>query len=97
MPEETPNEGLSAELEKLRQEIADLNDQNFMRMHSSWPRFIFMNLVRGLIIGFGSVVGATLLVYVLIEFLSNIDFIPVLGQWAREIVVIINQQGGTQY
>lgn len=81
---------IAREIRELRKAIDKLNDQKFMRMHSSWMRFIWTSIVRGLFVGLGSVIGATLLLYFVIQFLSNIDFIPIVGEWAREIVDIIN-------
>ncbi len=84
---------IANEIRELRKAIDTLNNQKFMRMHSSWMRFIWTSLVRGLFVGLGSVIGATLLLYFVIQFLSNIDFIPIVGSWAKEIVEIINGNG----
>jgi len=35
------------------------------------------------------VIGATFLVYLLVYSLSNIDFIPIVGEWAKEIADMI--------
>ncbi len=86
-------EDLEREIKELREAIQALNDQKFMRMHSTWWRFMLTNIFRGLFVGLGSVIGATVLLYFFIQFLSNIDFIPIVGEWAREIVDIINGNG----
>ncbi len=84
---------IERELVELRAAMDKLNNQKFFRMHSNWFRFMWMSLVRGLFVGLGSVIGATLLLYFLVEFLSNIDFIPIIGEWGKEIVEIINGNG----
>ncbi len=84
-------EDLARQVEELRKAIEDLNNQKFMRMHSSWGRFAWTNVIRGIFVGFGSVIGATLFLYFFIQFLSNIDFIPIIGNWAIELVDIINR------
>ncbi len=73
------------ELAALRHEVALLNSHRFIRLHNSMPKLIAFNLVRGLAFGLGTVLGATLLVWILGQFLSNIDFIPIIGEWAAEI------------
>jgi hypothetical protein len=43
----------------------------------------------GLMVGLGSVVGASFLVSVLVYLLTRIDFVPILGDWAAAIVADI--------
>lgn len=76
---------LSDELEALRAEIAVLNDQRFLRIQGSTWRMMSHGFLRGLAMGLGTVVGATVLVSVIVYFLSQIDFIPIVGDWAAEI------------
>ncbi|MEX0668266.1 MAG: DUF5665 domain-containing protein [Candidatus Saccharimonadales bacterium] len=47
----------------------------------NWRRFILINLTRGLLVGFGSVIGATLLVAVAIWLLNTFGALPVIGEW----------------
>ena len=77
------------EIESLRAELARLNDHRVMRSHATVPRLLLFNFLRGLAFGLGSVVGATALVSVLVYMLSSIDFIPVIGEWATEIIRVI--------
>ncbi|MEE9428323.1 MAG: DUF5665 domain-containing protein [Paracoccaceae bacterium] len=76
---------IQAELIALRYEISHLNSHRFVRLHNSLPKLIIFNLIRGLAFGLGTVLGATILVWILGQFLSNIDFIPIIGEWAAEI------------
>ena len=43
--------------------------------------------------GLGTVVGATLLLSVLIWTLSQIEFIPIIGEWARQVIDIVQEVG----
>ncbi|MEE9427572.1 MAG: DUF5665 domain-containing protein [Paracoccaceae bacterium] len=76
---------IQTELIALRHEISHLNSHRFVRLHNSIPKLIIFNLIRGLAFGLGTVLGATILVWILGQFLSNIDFIPIIGEWAAEI------------
>ncbi len=76
---------LEAELAQVRAELTRLNQHRFIRMHNSMPRLLAFNFARGLAFGLGTVVGASALVSVVVYSLSNIDFIPVIGDWASQI------------
>ena len=73
-------------LQKLTTEVARLNQHRFIRVQNSLWRLIAFQFVRGLAFGLGSVVGATLLVSVLAWWLSQIEFLPIIGDWAAQIV-----------
>jgi hypothetical protein len=90
-PDNLPD--LHADLQALQQEMRLLNTHRFVRIHNSMWRLISFQFVRGLAFGLGSVIGATLLVSMLVFSLSNIDFIPIIGEWAKEIVEMITQNG----
>ncbi len=80
------------DLASLQAEVHRLNRHNFIRMHNSTPRLIWFNFMRGLAFGLGSVIGATVLVSVLVYLLRGIDFIPIIGDWATEVLSIITDQ-----
>ncbi len=86
MTEDNTHTDLAAELAALRQEVHELNQQRVIRAHSSWMRMLWFYFVRGLAVGLGTVIGATFLVSMAAFFLSQIDFIPIIGDWANLIV-----------
>jgi len=49
----------------LQQELARLNRHRYIRLHNSLPKLIGFNFIRGLAFGFGTVVGATILVWII--------------------------------
>ncbi|CRK75015.1 DUF5665 domain-containing protein [Nereida ignava] len=73
---------MDQDIKKLAAEVAKLNGHRFVTMHNSVPKMLAFNFARGLAFGLGSVIGATLLVSVLVYLLSQIDFIPIIGEWA---------------
>lgn len=91
-PTETLPE-LHADLKALQKEIHLLNTHRFVRIHNSLWRLISFQFIRGLAFGFGSVIGATILVSLLAYSLRTIDFIPIIGEWAKQIVEMITQNG----
>ena len=71
---------------RLAEAIETLNDHNLMRIYSSSQRIIWTNFLRGLAFGLGSVIGASILVYITVQILAQIEFIPILGDWALRLI-----------
>ena len=82
-------DALEREVAALGREVEKLNGNRILRAHASWLGLLWFNFLRGLAFGLGSVVGATALVSVVVYMLSSIDFIPVIGEWATEIIRVI--------
>ncbi|MEM9437703.1 MAG: DUF5665 domain-containing protein [Pseudomonadota bacterium] len=76
---------MSRDIEELTQELRNLQDHYAMRSMSSRFRMMAAQFLRGLAFGLGSVVGATILVSALAYSLSQIDFVPIIGDWATQI------------
>lgn len=73
-------------VERLTRELERLNNHRFVRIHRSMWRLLGFQLIRGLAFGLGSVLGASLLVSIVVWWASQIEFIPVIGDWAAQIV-----------
>ena len=72
--------------ENLTNAVRELLDHKLLRDYSSTWRILWLNLLRGLAFGLGSVIGATILVYLTIQILAQIEFIPILGEWAVQLI-----------
>ncbi|MEX0932122.1 MAG: DUF5665 domain-containing protein [Candidatus Saccharimonadales bacterium] len=53
--------------------------RDYLQVAENWKRFIFLSFVRGLFIGLGSVLGATILLGLLIWVLSIFNDVPWVG------------------
>ena len=91
-PSNQNSESIAAQIAALSGQLEKLNAQRYIRIQNSWPRLLAYNFVRGLATGLGSVVGATRLVSILIYFLAQIDYIPIVGEWASEIADQISRR-----
>ena len=96
MPTDTPREdavALSPEdranLQDLSNELRRLNGHRFLRLHNSLWRLTLFQFLRGLAFGLGSVLGATLLFSVLIWWLSQFEFLPIIGEWMTRLIEMI--------
>lgn len=85
-PEKSPEVDLARDIRALRAEFARLNSHRFVRIHNSIVRLILFQFLRGLAFGLGTVVGASALVSVVVLLLSQVEFVPILGGFATQII-----------
>lgn len=76
---------------RLTQEVERLNNHTFVRVHNSIWRLLFFQLLRGLALGLGTVMGATVLVSLIAWWASQFSFVPILGEWLNQIVQQMEQ------
>ncbi|BBU57992.1 MULTISPECIES: DUF5665 domain-containing protein [Mameliella] len=86
MPPETETEALRQEVARLADEVKRLNQHRFVRVHNNLARLMAFQFLRGMMLGLGTALGATALVSVVVLLLSQIEFIPILGDWATALI-----------
>lgn len=91
MTMQTPPELLALDIEGLRKEVARLNGHRFVRIHNSTVKLVWFQFLRGLAFGLGTVIGATALVSIVVLSLKQIEFVPILGSWAKQIIEEIEE------
>ena len=74
------------ELKEIRDALHTLNSHRVVRDLNSVRRTLALQFLRGIAFGLGSVIGATIVVSLLISLLSQIEFIPIIGEWALQII-----------
>lgn len=77
------------DFERLGRLLKEIYEIEFMDLR----RFYKMNFIRGLLIGFGSVLGATILITILLMILNVFDQIPVVGPLFESSREIIRENG----
>lgn len=77
---------LARDMRALRAEFARLNSHRFVRIHNSTTRLLWFQFLRGLAFGLCTVIGASSLVSVLVVLLSQVEFIPILGAFATQVI-----------
>ncbi len=82
---------LKDSIDRLSKEVALMNSHRFVRLHDKPLKMLMFQFFRGLAFGLGSVVGATILVSLLAWWLSQFEFLPIVGEWARQISDEIGQ------
>ena len=76
----------NAYMKELDKSLKKLINHNFFKIYSSFWTLILVSLLRGLASGLGWVLGATILVSLLTYALSQIEFIPILGELVSRLI-----------
>lgn len=93
MTEQPTREAKETEaMERLATELEKLNGHRFVKVNNSLWRLLSFQFARGLAFGLGTALGASLLVSVIAWWLSQFEFVPILGAWATEILNSMDQQ-----
>ena len=79
------------EIKKLSESIKSLNNSNIFKIYNSTKKILFISFLKGLASGLGWIIGATILVSVLTFALSQIQFIPILGEWVSKLITEIRK------
>lgn len=77
---------LAKEVKALAIEIGRLKKMDFMQVFKHPVKFLFYSFLKGLMIGFGSVLGASVLVGIFIYVLAQIRLVPILGDFVQEVI-----------
>ena len=79
------------EIKKLSEAIKSLNNNNIFKIYNSTKKILFISFLKGLASGLGWILGATILVSILTFALSQIQFIPILGEWVSKLITEIQK------
>ena len=74
------------EIKKLSVAIKSLNNNNIFKIYNSTKKILFISFLKGLASGLGWIIGATILVSLLTYILSQIEFIPILGDIVSQLI-----------
>ncbi len=80
---------LAAEVRQLREELAHLRAHRLVVLYQSVPRVLLFRFATGMAVGLGTVIGATVLLSLIVWGLSQVEFIPIIGDWAARLATEI--------
>ena len=86
------NNDLQQEVQLLRQEMTRLNGHRFIRIQNSVVKLLMFNLARGMAFGLGTVLGASVVLSIFVWSLSQVEFVPIIGDWAAQILEQMKDQ-----
>jgi hypothetical protein len=89
--------GLAEEVRALREEMTLLRRHRMFVLYQSVARVLLFRFASGMAVGLGTVIGATVLLSIILWLLSQVELIPIIGDWAAEITRAISEAiaGGT--
>ena len=74
------------DIKKLIEALKSLNNNNLFKIYNSTKKILFISFLKGLASGLGWIIGATILVSLLTYILSQIEFIPILGDIVSQLI-----------
>ena len=73
---------LEEEVRALRREMTHMRRHRMFLLYQSVPRVLLFRFAAGMAAGLGTVIGATALLSLIVWMLSQIEFIPIIGEWS---------------
>ena len=83
--------GLAEEVRALREELTLLRRHRMFVLYQSVSRVLLFRFASGMAVGLGTVIGATVLLSIILWLLSQVELIPIIGDWAAEITRAISE------
>lgn len=77
---------LRQELQHIGRELERFNRHRFLRIQNSFVRLMLFNLARGMAFGLGTVLGASVILSIFVWSLSQVEFVPIIGDLAAQIL-----------
>jgi hypothetical protein len=73
------------EVKELAKEIRRLKNADFLHVFKNPWKFVFYSFLKGLMMGLGSVLGATILVAMAIYLLTKVSWVPIIGDFVGDV------------
>jgi len=79
-------------MQRIEKELKRLNSHKLVEIYNAIYKLLFYQFLKGMAFGLGSVLGATIIVSILVYLLSQIEFLPIIGEWVQLITQEIKKQ-----
>ncbi|MBL1276941.1 MAG: hypothetical protein COB30_012725 [Ectothiorhodospiraceae bacterium] len=73
-------------MQRIENELERVNSHKFVKIHNSIYQLLTFYFLKGIVFGLGSVLGATIVVSIVAYVLSQFEFVPIVGEWAKLVV-----------
>lgn len=77
---------LTRELKELTKQVEKIRDMELISNFKKPGKFMWFSFLKGLMMGFGSVLGASLLVGLLVYLIGQIQLVPVVGDFVKDVL-----------
>ena len=85
---------LAREINLLATEVKKLKHMEVIKIFKHPWKFLGLSMVKGIMVGFGSVLGATVFLTIFVYVLAKISFVPIVGDFVENVIQEI--EGSTQ-
>lgn len=82
-------EQLLEQSNQINSQLEQLNNHKLVQAYNSIPRLLWFHLLKGIAFSLGSILGATVVLSSIVYILSQMEFIPVVGDWVSEIIKVV--------
>lgn len=72
-------------LRELHTELVTLNQQNAFSFNRITTKVLLMQFLKGTCFALGSLVGAAIVISILLYILSQMEVIPIVGEWIKSL------------
>ncbi|MBI4100871.1 hypothetical protein HY441_00150 [Candidatus Microgenomates bacterium] len=86
-----PKRASDKDYRDLGKSVAKILSKDYTQVAQNWKRLMWLSFVRGVLMGFGSVLGATILIGILLWLLNIFDALPWIGDFFRSTKETIQQ------
>ena len=76
---------LAKEMKALAKEIQKIKDMEFIQILKQPVKLLWFSFLKGMMVGFGSVLGASVLVGAFLYVLAQISFLPIVGGFVQDL------------
>jgi len=81
---------LAKEIKLLSKEISRMKEMEVIQIFKNKWKFLGMSLLKGVMVGFGSVLGATIFIYIFVYLLAQLSVVPVVGDLVKDVITEVN-------
>ena len=85
-----------SEIRLLAKEVKNIKNMEVVKIFNHPWRFLSLALMKGIMVGFGSVLGATVFLSIFVYLLAQISFVPVIGDFVGAVMEEIEERSVTQ-
>jgi len=77
---------LVKDITTLTKEVKRMQSMDVFRAFKNPWKFMGLSFLKGLMIGFGSVLGASVLVAIFLYLIAQIQLVPILGDFVKDVI-----------
>ncbi|MCJ8312601.1 MAG: hypothetical protein HRU38_09995 [Saccharospirillaceae bacterium] len=86
----TDTSNVEISLQAIETELQKLSQHRIVTIYNSFFKQFTLQFFRGIFFGLGTAMGATIVLSGLLYVLAQIEFVPIIGEWVKMIILQLN-------